>query len=178
MTDDYSDDWMTTYTGKKFYPTNPRVEDVDIEDIAHALSLMCRFGGHCKHFYSVAQHSYEAAKFATKIDPEIVLEVLMHDAAEAYVGDMIRPLKRCMPLFKEMEEKVHSAIVKKFGLRSYPRIVKAIDDTLLKNEHRCVINDGHDWLVDLLDCQVLEIVPVGPIEAETEFLRMFNAWKR
>jgi hypothetical protein len=82
-----------TYTGRMFTPFDPDPADVDIRDIAHALALTCRFGGHCRRFYSVAQHSVHAS---TLVAPEYSLWALMHDAAEAYVGDVVRPLKRAL----------------------------------------------------------------------------------
>lgn len=92
--------WMQTYTGKQFWPLSPRVEDFDELDIAHALSMTCRYGGHVKHFYSVAEHCWH---MSMHVSPEAQLFALMHDAAEAYVGDMVRPLKQNMPDFKEAE---------------------------------------------------------------------------
>src|SRR5690242_11754504 len=84
-------DWMQTYTGRRFWPLDPRVDDIDIGDIAHHLSLVCRFAGACREFYSVAQHCVGVSYVC---DPKDALWGLLHDAAEAYVGDMVRPLKR------------------------------------------------------------------------------------
>lgn len=84
-------DWMQTYTGRKFWPLNPRAEEVYIEDIAHSLALSCRFNGHCKVFYSIAQHSVLVSQI---VKPTQQLIALLHDSAEAYLGDIIRPIKR------------------------------------------------------------------------------------
>ena len=88
-------DWIQTFTGRAFYVLDPRPEDVDIEDIAHALSMQCRFAGHCREFYSVAQHSVTASWL---VPPEDALWGLLHDAAEAYVVDLPRPIKRAWQL--------------------------------------------------------------------------------
>lgn len=83
-------DWMQTYTGRVFWPLEPRPEDVDIVDIAHALANLCRYGGHSKVFYSVAHHSVLVSQI---VPPADALWGLMHDSAEAYVIDLIRPIK-------------------------------------------------------------------------------------
>lgn len=91
--------FIQTFTGRQFFPFDPRPEDVDIHDIAHALAMTCRFNGHCKQFYSVAQHSvlmYQAASPRSKV------RALLHDAAEAYIGDIPRPIKHD-PVFFEIE---------------------------------------------------------------------------
>src|ERR1700724_2684254 len=91
--------WQQTFTGRRFYPLSPRVEDVCIEDIAHALSNICRYGGHCREFYSVAQHCNMVSDWM----PEFKLEGLLHDSPEAYIGDMVRPVKHSaeMKAFRE-----------------------------------------------------------------------------
>lgn len=98
-------DWFVTYTGRRFFPLDPRVEDVDIRDIAHALALQTRWMGHCKTFYSIASHSLACARVAEKNnEPAVVVHwALMHDAAEAYVGDIVRPIKQylCRPACAE-----------------------------------------------------------------------------
>ena len=123
--------WFLTFTGRRFYVTDPRPEDVCIEDIAHHLSLLCRFNGACRVFYSVAQHSL----LVERICPG--LPSLLHDAAEAYVGDMVRPLKLSMPQFRDAEARVWSAVCEKFGIEEAlsPK-VKAADNRALMTERR------------------------------------------
>lgn len=86
------DGTITTYTGKVFDYNNPTTSPVCLEDIAHALGMLCRFNGHIRRFYSVAQHSVLVSRL---VEPRHTLQALFHDAAEAYVGDMVAPLKRC-----------------------------------------------------------------------------------
>lgn len=142
--------WMQTYSGKRFYPTSPLPEDIDINDIAVALSRICRFGGHCNAFYSVAQHSVLVSinvfhKAHVDMDDErrriLPLAALLHDAAEAYIGDMVWPLKQAPELkaYKEIEQRIERAIEKKFGLPeqmlAHP-LIKRADLILLSTEKR------------------------------------------
>jgi hypothetical protein len=83
-------DWMQTYTGRQFWPIDPRADEIDIVDIAHALSQQCRFAGHCKSFYSVATHSWHTSNVCNS---ENALWGLLHDAAEAYLVDLPTPIK-------------------------------------------------------------------------------------
>src|SRR5438093_1391342 len=106
-------DWMQTYSGAKFYPMHPRAEDVDPIDIAHSLSLLCRYNGHLDRFYSVGEH---CVLMSQAVGPENALWALLHDATEAYVGDMVRPLKLQQPSFVEAEDRVMAAICERFGL--------------------------------------------------------------
>lgn len=85
-----SNDWIQTYTGKKFFPLHPHQNEYVIEDIAHALSMKCRFAGHCNAFYSVAEHSVKVSRI---VAPESQLWGLLHDAAEAYLPDVCQPIK-------------------------------------------------------------------------------------
>ena len=101
-------DWFVTYSGKQFWPLDPQPQDVCVRDIAHHLSLVCRFGGAVRTHYSVAQHSLIVADI---LPPRLKLRGLLHDATEAYVGDMVRPLKRFMPDYREVENKVWAAII-------------------------------------------------------------------
>jgi hypothetical protein len=136
-------DWMQTANGRKFWPLDPRPEEVHIDDIAHALSNMCRFGGHCRTFYSVAEHSVRVSELANhELDPQLALAALLHDAAEAYVVDVPRPLKRFLPGYKEAESAVARAIERRFDLESgildHPA-VKHWDETLLATEARDIM---------------------------------------
>lgn len=90
-------DWIQTYTGRQFWPLDPKPEEVCIEDIAHALSQQCRYAGHTIRFYSVAQHSVE---IALRVPRAAALWGLLHDAAEAYLVDLPRPVKYLMPAYK------------------------------------------------------------------------------
>lgn len=128
--------WIQTYTGKAFWPMDPRPEEVDIEDIAHALSMQCRFGGHSRCFYSVAQHSLLASILAPE---EHALSALLHDASEAYLVDLPRPIKQAPSLwaYADIERRVQAAIAEHFGLPAeLPACVKRIDDVLLATEAR------------------------------------------
>lgn len=107
--------WIQTYTGKKFDLFNPRAVDVCIEDIAHALANTCRFNGHCRKFYSVAEHCIIAARHVS--DPEFKVALLLHDATEAYIGDIVSPLKRhLMKNFHEVENRIMEAVGVRFDV--------------------------------------------------------------
>lgn len=117
--------FMQSYTGKKFYSLDPRPEDIDIVDIAHALSMQCRYNGHYRRFYSVAEHCVLLSKLFTA---EYALWALLHDETEAYVGDMVRPLKAHLPDYCAAEDRVMIAIAERFGLESAvmpPEVVAA-----------------------------------------------------
>lgn len=104
---------ILTHSGIEFDVCKPDPDLIEIEDIAHALSNICRFTGHTKHFYSVAQHSYLCA---TLVPKEHQLETLLHDAAEAYIGDVSSPLKAQLPGYQMIEFKLDQAIRQRFGL--------------------------------------------------------------
>jgi hypothetical protein len=107
--------FITTYTGGEFTPLTPRGEDVRIEDIAHALSMICRFTGHVARFYSVAEHCVNVSRL---VPPQDALAGLLHDASEAYVADVSTPVKHS-PQFTEyrvVEDRLLGVIFEKFGL--------------------------------------------------------------
>jgi PAS domain-containing protein len=171
--------WTQTYSGYKFSPLAPRAADVCIEDIAHALSMICRYGGHAHRFYSVAEHSVLVSRL---VAPEYAREGLMHDGAEAYIGDMIRPLKRQMPSYMEAETHVEAAIAEKFGLRTdeVARVaVKEFDDRILVDETRALMavpdlykEDDDGWFASL-EPTGAEILGYTPERAEILFLLRF-----
>ena len=131
---------MNTFTGKKFDPLNMTAEDVSIEDIAHALSLLCRGGGHLKYFYSVGQHSINCMKEAGARgwSKRVQLACLLHDASEAYIADIIRPVKVHLPDYYKIENAVMNCILKKFHLDDLSEEEnsrwKQIDDEILDYE--------------------------------------------
>ena len=123
---------MQTYTGRAFHPLTATEGDVDIEDVAHALSMICRYGGHARYFYSVAEH---CLLLSHTVDPENALWALLHDATEAYVGDMVRPLKEEMPNYRRIEDRLMSVIAAKYGLPDeMPAQVKEHDRRILLDE--------------------------------------------
>jgi 5'-deoxynucleotidase YfbR-like HD superfamily hydrolase len=168
--------WIHTFTGLKFYLLNPRPEMIRIEDIAHALSMLCRWTGHTKYHYSVAQHAYYCSLI---VRPELALAALLHDSSEAYLNDINRPLKHFTdvgPAYLKVEEKVERVIFKKFGLQ-FPISpeIKQADNRMLFTEKAELIN-GEEWCYkwehdgSLAD---IKIEQWTPRRAEKMFLRRF-----
>lgn len=125
-------DWMQTATGKQFWPIDPRAEEVDILDIAAALSKQCRYGGHCKWTYSVAQHSVYVSH---QVPGEHALTALLHDATEAYCVDVPRPLKAFLAGYAAIEARLWAVIAERFGLpEQMPACVHEADNAVLLAE--------------------------------------------
>lgn len=167
--------WLQTYTGLKVYPKNFQPEQIDIRDIARSLSMQVRFGGHMEKFYSVAQHSVLCSRY---IQEEYALCALLHDATEAYIGDMPKPIKECLPDFQRMEKSLwEKAIAPSFGLDTQmPTEVHAIDYLMLGAEARDLISQTEGWRIPSADEVdfIEKIVPLNPEEAEKEFLSRFK----
>ena len=134
--------YIQTFTGKQFDFKDPNVESIDIKDIAHALSMICRFNGHCTRFYSVAEHSIRVSRLLSR---EHALWGLLHDAHEAYVGNMVMPLKvylresaaPMMTSWHHLESWCREAIRDRFNLPgSMPPEVKEADMVMLATERR------------------------------------------
>lgn len=171
-------DWFLTYSGIKFYPLSPRPSDILIVDIAHALSQVCRFGGHCRETYSVGQHCILVSQLlATRYENPVQFQGLMHDSAEAYLGDMVRPLKRSMPDYRLCEDVVWEAICEAFGMETemIPAI-KWADNTLLMTERRdvCMPSDYPWSLAKDFPPMKEKIVPLPPQQVESDFLALFR----
>ena len=113
MTHPYAKNWMQTHGGRRFTPFAPTVSDIEIGDIAHSLSMQCRFNGHISEFYSVASHSCRVHDLCSR---EAKVWGLLHDAAEAYVSDIVSPLKAGLPDFRGVEATVEAAIIERFGI--------------------------------------------------------------
>ncbi|MDY0003541.1 MAG: phosphohydrolase [Polyangia bacterium] len=164
--------WIQTFTGKQFYPLAARVEDIDVRDIAHSLSLQSRFNGHCLRFYSVAEHSVRVSRVVPASD---ALWGLLHDAAEAYIGDLPRPVKANAPEFRGIEDRLLLVVAEAFGLPwPMPEAVRLADDRLLSTEARDLMAP-HPASWNLREEPLQErIEPIGWEAAEDAFLVRFE----
>lgn len=163
---------LCTYMGVRFFPFAPRLEDVHIADIAHALSCMPRFAGHTKRFYSVAQHSLAVSHAC---DPQDAAYGLLHDASEAYLLDMPSPIKQLLPEYVKAEKRLQAMIFEAFGLEPTERMpasVKESDWHALKDEQRWLMQDTPWWTK--VEVQSMEFGPICVMsceQAEAAFLR-------
>lgn len=170
---------FTTATGRIVYPLAPTVDMIDIEDIAQSLSNQCRFSGHVKEFYSVAEHSVRVAQCVQEMggDDETVFWALMHDASEAYLVDLARPIKYAPSFaqgYLDAEAMLMSVIAERYGLQGeMPPIVKRADNILLSTEQRDLMPPGDIWYPDVprLDDRIR---PVTPKRARAAFLKSFE----
>ena len=167
--------YIQTLSGKKFDYVNATVDDIEIEDIATALSHICRFAGHLPEFYSVAQHSVLCSQL---VEPEFAFEALMHDAAEAYCQDIPAPLKALLPDYRRIEGFVDELIRFKFNLPlTQSAVVKYADLTMLATERRDLdIDDSTSWpiLEGIPTSDIIQIAPLRPGQAYGLFMTRFN----
>ena len=169
--------WITTYTGKKFPVKQPRPFDINGTDIAHGLSLTCRFGGQIREFYSVAQHSM----LVTSLLPEkIAAYGFLHDASEAYLCDIPGPIKGLpeMEGYKELEKRYMKTIYTAFSMRepseAILRLVKKADALVLRNEAKYFGILNSEWNVyDMEDVDLLSRC-WSPKEAEIRFMTAYD----
>lgn len=132
-------DQIITFTGVRFAPLSPHAEGIRTADIAHSLSLLCRANGHFKQFYSVAQHSLNCAGEAAGrgLSGKVQLACLLHDASEAYISDITRPVKRDLPEYVAIEKRLQECIWDAFGISltsEEAAQVEAVDDAVLYAE--------------------------------------------
>lgn len=168
---------MQTVTGRAFYPLDPRPSEIRIEDIAGALAKLCRYGGHCQRFYSVAEHCWHIARHPD-LPRGLRLTALMHDAAEAYVGDVIRPIKPFLADYGEIESGVERAIAERFGL-AWPRppLIKELDVRILRDElEQVMARPPQPWFATPGTGLGVKIHCFGPRAAERMFLAAFKAF--
>ena len=161
-------DWMQTITGRKFWPIDPRPEDIDIYDIAHALSMMCRFNGHCKWFYSVAEHSVYVSDLCP---PDYAVWGLLHDASEAYIADIVKPAKPYIAGYREAENRIMAAVCERFGLpMDQPQCVKEADNAILADEAAQIMGPHPDeWYLPSAPSGT-KILGLTPSKAKKLFL--------
>lgn len=164
-------DFLQTFTGKHFYPLDPRADEVHIEDIAHALSNICRFNGHVKRFYSVAEHSVFVA-LCTPLEHRVA--ALLHDASEAYLCDLPRPVKLNVVGYHEAESRVMDCIAERFGFAlPLPEIVKRSDNSILLDERETFMAPtDDDWKLGVEPLGV-QLRGWAPQDAEAAFLQVF-----
>lgn len=137
------DQWISLLSGATFNYNKPEESNVTLNDIAYALSNVCRFSGHLPRFYSVAQHLVNASYI---VPAEHSFTALMHDTAEAFTNDLPTPLKWALPIFKELEVKIEGAMSQKFGFQyPYPPEVKEADTIMLMLEKYYVKECDQYW---------------------------------
>lgn len=170
---DSNEPWIQTFSGQRFQPLNPMSSTINIIDIAHSLSQQCRFTGHTKEFYSVAQHCVLVSYLCDYADR---LHGLLHDASEYVICDFSSPLKKSgkFNYYIEVEKKIQDAIYDKFGLTTQePKSVKMADMILLATEARDLLPvKRDDWKLTVSPAP-FTIVPLPPVEAEKLYLDRF-----
>jgi hypothetical protein len=180
--------WIQTYTGRKFYPLCPRSQDVCIEDIAHALALECRYTGHCREFFSVAQHSVMVSEM---LSGEAAIWGLLHDAAEAYLCDLAKPIKWAFQVinsnwggtcsFAMAESRILLEVAKAFNLDPMiPECVHGADLRCLEWERRQLMGaPPEEWATaKYWDGTTTPIECWGPLTAEWKFLCRWNELRK
>lgn len=167
--------FMKTYSGNLFYPDDIENSTFCIEDVAHSLSKLCRFGGHTKGFYSVAQHSVLVSHL---VPSDMAMTALLHDATEAYLVDLPRAVKYMLPDYLELEDKLMSHLAKIFSVSyPFPPEVKVADNIALATERRDLMLPGEeDW--GLTEKPVPEhIDPMSPTMAFHIFMTRYKELK-
>lgn len=168
-----SEAWVNSYSGQKIDLIDPKPDSILPIDIAHSLSMQCRYNGHISQFYSVAEHSVYVSKLFedTYLEENFALYGLLHDAAEAYLGDIVSPLKRLISDYSVIEKRFQEVIFEKFGLDpELPEIIYEVDRRMLATEAKQLIPIEHkDWKIPFEPYRV--VLPCwDPHVAEEEFL--------
>lgn len=166
--------FIATYTGRRFYPLDPNPDDVHIEDIAHALAMICRFNGHTREFYSVAEHSVHVSHI---VPAPYALAGLLHDASEAYIADVSRPVKHTeeMAAYRAIEwglQRVLNIALMGEHDASYAESVAIADNAMLALEARSLL-PYDPWMDDLPASADVTLGLWGPSEAERRFLERY-----
>lgn len=165
--------YITTYTGLHFYPTEPNPDGLRMEDIAHALSLLCRGNGHTKTFFSVGQHCLHCAREAQArgYSRRVALACLLHDASEAYLSDVPRPFKQSMPQYRVLENRLLDVIYTKFLgaplTDEDAALVKQIDDDMLYFDLRALLNEpSNEPEPEMKSAFSYDVLPFETVERE------------
>src|SRR5208337_610348 len=161
------------HSGAWFDFCAPSSSDFTIEDIAHGLANLCSYAGQCRHFYSVAEHSILVSETAVGYE----FEALLHDAAEAFVGDITRPLKQMLPDYRKIENNVQQAIFDRFSLPSILNpCIKQADLRVLAAEQRQIMPEGTDaWAREgNVEPAPVVVLYLSPADAKKAFLERFK----
>lgn len=170
---------MLTYTKREFEPLDPNMEDINIIDIAHALSMNCRANGHIPYFYSVAQHSINCSieAKARNHSKRLQLACLLHDGSEAYISDIIRPVKKYLSDYKKVEFKIQNLIYEKYNIKDLTMAehsaIDDIDDTILYYEF-IEMSKIELWTPKPKLHGEIELGEFGFKEMEDRFIDQFN----
>ena len=174
--------YIRTYTGKEFYPMDPQPEAIDIRDIAHALSMVCRGNGHVNRFFSVAQHCINCALEAAArgYSSRVILACLIHDASEAYMSDVPRPFKQFLGEYLKQEERLLEVVYEKFLgsplTDTEQKILKQIDDDMLYFDLRELLNEPQDGPEPEVHIEInYDFTPFD--EVEKKYLDLYEKWK-
>ena len=177
--------WIETFTGKSFFPLEPEPDKICIEDIAHSLSLLCRFNGHCNRFYSVAEHSVRVASLVNqfvgglyhpyqeiyktnrdyKRDYNCEMYALLHDTSEAYISDIPRPIKSSLTNFKDIEKNIEKNILQKYcrfkyNEEKYDHFINECKPHITKADNILLATEARDLGMKLIDDWKLEEEPL------------------
>ncbi len=166
---------IETRGGRMFHYFGESLDEIDIHDIAAALSKMCRFVGHCRRFYSVAEHSVYVSRI---VPEEFAMAGLLHDASEAYLSDMASPIKKQMPEYKKIEHGIMEKVAKKFVMPELfwesPEIKKADMDMLRTEAYALFDGKGLNWGIPDGDVWTGEIRCYNPDAAQMLFLARYR----
>ncbi len=165
---------ISTLSGRFFDLLKPEDYDYDIEEIAEALSNICRYTGHVKKFYSVAEHSVLVSHI---VPPKLALAGLLHDASEAFVGDVSSPLKKLLPEYKAIEERIQQAIATYYSIPfPFPQEVHEADKRMYWRERIDVAPGPRDtlWHQDLAATRKVQASGMKPLMAKRYFISRFK----
>lgn len=167
-----------TFSGLKFYFLNPQPDQIDIVDIAHALSLNCRYNGHVRHFYSVAEHSVLIADLVYEVTgcKRQALSALMHDASEAYICDVPRPIKPHLRDYDGIEKTIEKAVQDKYGFDPKNELIEYYDYNIVADEAIALFDNVPEWVQHYEPIGV-DILCMLPKFAEQMFLARFKKYK-
>ena len=171
--------WMHTSLGSRMYPEAPVHKNIAISDIANGLALICRYGGQgdVYKFYSVAEHSVLMAQYALKdVGSFAAMYVLLHDASEAYLGDLVPAVKNAVgSSYEALEDSITNAVMHKYcGHHNFRDYAKTLDRRIVPTEKAALMRHPQPWPSDAADPLPVEIKYWGPVEAKMRFLQMWE----